>query len=137
LDQSEDAVLAVSCPAQNGEIAKAKVAAGYSHLHVPFNNISISGQILSATGDDSFHRPGLWVELEWKPVPWLGISNYTGYYYLPDNVALLANIPGVATNLFDGRMTPYAVAGFGVGFLRQRGSFFGGGTHYSTSAIGR
>src|SRR5687767_5006799 len=69
------AVLAASCPAQDEEIDNPRVAVGYSHLHLPFNRISIGGESLSTRRRDSFHRPGLWMELEWNPVPWLGISN--------------------------------------------------------------
>src|SRR5687768_5099461 len=62
-------------------------------------------------------------------------------YYLPPHVGLLANIPSaklVVTNLFDGRVRPHAVAGFGFGFLWYSGGpIFGGSSAYDTAAMGR
>jgi hypothetical protein len=80
------------------------------------------------------------MELEWDPVPWFGIENYAGMYHFADNSALFPIIPGVkvvASNLLGGQLTPYAVAGFGLGVFRDPSSFFGGGGDYGYSATGR
>jgi hypothetical protein len=136
------ALLAISCAAQDGEIATSKVAAGYANLHLPFNRINIDGRFSSTSTDrdSTLGRSGLWMQLEWNPVPWLGVENYTGMYHFADNSALFSIIPGaklVASNLLGGQLKPYAVAGFGLGVFREPSSFFGGGRNYSISAAGR
>jgi hypothetical protein len=134
------AALAVCGAAQDQEIAKTRVAGGYSHLRLPFNVISVSGKFIHAQGDESFHRPGLWIDPEWNPVPWLSLENYVGIYYFPGNVTVLADIPGgklVARNLFDSPMSPYLVGGLGIGLFKDPNGFLGGRGALSASAIGR
>ena len=128
------ALLAISCAAQDGkEIATSKVAAGSANLHLPFNRINIDGRFSSTyiDRDSTLGRSGLWMQLEWNPVPWLGVENYTGMYRFADNTALFPIIPGaklVASNLLGGQLKPYAVAGFGLGVFRQpRLAFSGAG----------
>ncbi len=60
---------------------------------------------------------------------WFGIENYTGAYSVPNDITLITNIFGgklVARDLVDGRISPYLVAGLGVGYFtsnRSRGGF--------------
>ena len=60
---------------------------------------------------------------------WIGFENYTGAYSVPNDITLITNIFGaklVARDLVEGRISPYLVAGLGVGYFTSnqgRGGF--------------
>src|SRR5262245_28653808 len=66
------ALLAVSATAQSDDIPKIRLAAGYANLNFPFNSISVIGQPYASVipGYGTLHHSGVWVDVEWNPVPW-------------------------------------------------------------------
>ena len=64
---------------------------------------------------------------------WMGIDNYTGAYSVPADITLIVNTVGLkiaARDLIEGRITPYVIAGIGVGYFTSEATRSG----FSTTA---
>lgn len=103
-------VLCLAAPARAQEYPVVEMALGYGNYSVE----STSGSGGSARINGFAMHSGF----NFKS--WLGIENYTGAYSVPEDITLIVNTVGLkvaARDLIEGRITPYAVAGFGVGYF--------------------
>ena len=117
-------VLFVAWPASAQDFSRIDVAFGYGNYGVE------SSDGLQLTTDRAH---GFAMQTGINLMSWLGFENYTGAYALDNDVTLITSTFGgklVARDLIEGRISPYLVAGFGVGYYTSNQT--GGG--FSTMA---
>lgn len=110
-------VFAVPMFAQT-DFPRVQVGMGYSNLGLP-----------SGTGTTT-HRSGFAMQTGFNLTRWFGIENYTGFHSLGSGSTLISNVVGgklMGASVLGGRFVPYGVAGFGVGYVSQRG-YYGSGS---------
>lgn len=104
-------VFAIPAMAQD-DFPRIQMGMGYANLGLPAGDGTTS------------HRSGFAMQTGFNLVRWFGIENYTGFYSLGNGTTLISNIVGgklMGANVLGGRFLPYGVAGFGVGYVSQRG----------------
>ena len=104
------------------DFPRVQIGMGYSNLGLP-------------TGDGTTsHRSGFAMQTGLNLVRWFGIENYTGFHSLGTGSTLISNVVGgkvMGASVLSGRFVPYGIAGFGVGYVSQRG-YYGSGSMATT-----
>ncbi len=99
-----------------------EVAMGYGNVGFPIN--LATGQLQST------RRSGFTMHTGFNLKRWFGLENFTGVYSLGQKVTMISNIFGGKVAFRGARVTPYAVAGFGVAYLTDEQTF--GSSNMST-----
>ena len=104
------------------EFPAMEVAMAYGNLGFP---IDLATGALRSTRHSGFN-----MHTGFNLKRWFGLENFTGVYSLGQNVTMISNIFGAKVAFRAARVTPYAVAGFGIAYLTDEQTF--GSSNMST-----
>jgi hypothetical protein len=124
-------IMLISLPAAAQDYSVLEIALGYGNWGA---DASESGGNLST---DDTRVGGFAMHTDINFTSWFGFDNYLGAYSMPGDLTLITNIFGAKVtgrDVLDGRISPYAVAGFGFGYYSANN--FGGSLGTSAARYG-
>lgn len=124
-------LMLVSLPARAQDYSMVEVAFGYGNWGT---DADVTNGFLV---EDSHRVGGFAMHTDFNFTGWFGFDNYLGAYSMPGNLTLITNIFGAkvtARDVLDGRISPYVVTGFGVGYYTDNN--YGGSLTTSAARYG-
>jgi hypothetical protein len=94
-----------------------EVAMGYGNVGFPTEFNLVTGEFSNT------RHSGFAMHTGFNFTRWFGLENFTGVYGLGDGVTMISNIIGGKVAYRAARVTPYAVAGFGIAYLTDERTF--------------